>query len=311
MDNKIFASMKININILREYSIVILLVCSSLCNYGQRGIGVLVADKSSILEVQSSTKGVLFPRMTKEERNSIVNPPEGLLVYCTNCTKLGIYYFTGLTWININEKPIRDYEGREYKTVVSPTTGKIWLDRNLGADIVATNGTELQAYGDLFQYGRGPDGHQKINSQVITTLSEVISPTHGKFIASNPSRNAWLTTNIRMQNLWDEENDVNNPCPEGFRIPTAQEFENEVTGFSSSNGAVTSFLKLSYGGKRDPNTQGGGIVERNTKGYYAITDSRLPKAYTGGVVFWATASSNVTAVIINSDIGLSVRCIKD
>jgi len=46
-------------------------------------------DGSAMLDVKSTTKGVLIPRMTFEQRNAIQNPIEGLMVYCTNCSSDG------------------------------------------------------------------------------------------------------------------------------------------------------------------------------------------------------------------------------
>jgi hypothetical protein len=43
--------------------------------------------------------------------------------------------------------------------VTNPTTGKIWMDRNLGASQVATSSTHANSYGDLYQWGRRADGH--------------------------------------------------------------------------------------------------------------------------------------------------------
>ena len=43
------------------------------------------ADPSAMLDVKSTSKGVVLPRMTFEQRNAIPNPVEGLMVYCTNC----------------------------------------------------------------------------------------------------------------------------------------------------------------------------------------------------------------------------------
>lgn len=43
------------------------------------------ADNSAILDAKSTTKGVLIPRMTYDQRNAITSPAEGLMVFCTNC----------------------------------------------------------------------------------------------------------------------------------------------------------------------------------------------------------------------------------
>ena len=43
------------------------------------------ADPSAGLDVKFTDKGVLLPRMTFDQRNSIASPAEGLMVFCTNC----------------------------------------------------------------------------------------------------------------------------------------------------------------------------------------------------------------------------------
>jgi hypothetical protein len=39
-------------------------------------------------------------------------------------------------------------------------TGKVWLDRNLGARQVCTSSTDAACFGDLYQWGRAKDGHE-------------------------------------------------------------------------------------------------------------------------------------------------------
>jgi hypothetical protein len=73
-------------------TIMLLLVSSGV--YGQRGIGTNSPDKSAILELSSSTKGFLLPRMTTAQRDAIAAPKLGLLLYCTDCTPPGFYVFT-------------------------------------------------------------------------------------------------------------------------------------------------------------------------------------------------------------------------
>ena len=57
---------------------------------------VQFTDPSAALEVKSSTKGFLPPRLTTEERDAIVNPAMGLIVYNTSKTRLE--YFDGTVW---------------------------------------------------------------------------------------------------------------------------------------------------------------------------------------------------------------------
>ncbi|MFN3875997.1 MAG: hypothetical protein ACK4L7_08825 [Flavobacteriales bacterium] len=48
------------------------------------GAGDPVPHASAILDLQSTTKGMLVPRMTTLQREDIVDPAPGLLVYDTD-----------------------------------------------------------------------------------------------------------------------------------------------------------------------------------------------------------------------------------
>jgi hypothetical protein len=64
---------------------------------GAAGIGTTTPNGSSLLEIKSTSKGVLIPRMTKTQRNAIATPAKGLLIYQTDATP-GFYYYTGTEW---------------------------------------------------------------------------------------------------------------------------------------------------------------------------------------------------------------------
>jgi hypothetical protein len=58
-----------------------------------------VADPSAMLDVKSTSKGMLVPRMTSSERTAVSNPAKGLLIYCTDNDH---YYSNKGTPINPN-----------------------------------------------------------------------------------------------------------------------------------------------------------------------------------------------------------------
>ena len=73
--------------------------------HAQVGVGVPAENihPSAELEVKSTAKGFLPPRMTKAERDAIVSPATGLLIYQTDndaTNPSGLYFFDGTTWKN-------------------------------------------------------------------------------------------------------------------------------------------------------------------------------------------------------------------
>ena len=68
----------------------------------QVGIGTLTPDASSMLDISSTTQGMLTPRMTTVQKNAIASPANGLMVYDT--TLKGFYYYEGTTslWMPMN-----------------------------------------------------------------------------------------------------------------------------------------------------------------------------------------------------------------
>jgi len=134
--------------------------------------------------------------------------------------------------------------------VTNPATGMTWMDRNLGASRAATSSTDSQAYGDLYQWGRASDGHEKRTSSTRGTLSSSDQPGHGDFITTSGSPYDWRSP--QNDNLWQGVDGVNNPCPVGYRLPTDSEWDAERGSWSSNNssGAYGSPLKLPVAGFR-------------------------------------------------------------
>jgi len=66
--------------------------------FAQIGIGTITPDASSILDLTSTDKGLLAPRMTSVQRTAILSPATGLMVYQTDGTT-GFYYYNGAAWV--------------------------------------------------------------------------------------------------------------------------------------------------------------------------------------------------------------------
>ncbi|MET7253503.1 exosporium glycoprotein BclB-related protein [Dyadobacter fermentans] len=78
--------------------LTLLLALSAFVAHAQVGIGTISPNTSAQLDVQSTTKGLLTPRMLDTERAAIASPATGLLVYQTN-GDAGFWYYTGSEWV--------------------------------------------------------------------------------------------------------------------------------------------------------------------------------------------------------------------
>lgn len=188
--------------------------------------------------------------------------------------------------------------------VLNSSTGKVWMDRNLGASQVATSSTDAAAYGDIYQWGRGADGHQIRTFGTTSTLSNSNTPGHGNLITVGSSPYDWRRPQNDM--LWQGVSGINNPCPSGYRLPTEAEWEAERTswGINSSAGAFGSPLKLPVAGIRRYGD--GSLLNVGSDGYY--WSSTVDGTYSRFLYF---GSSNARTSNGSRAYGFSVRCLKD
>jgi hypothetical protein len=83
--------------------LIILVALASEVTYAQVGIGTNTPHTSAQLELSSTTRGFLPPRMTQTQRNAIPSPVAGLLVWCTDCGPNGLLQvYNGSAWTNSN-----------------------------------------------------------------------------------------------------------------------------------------------------------------------------------------------------------------
>ncbi|WP_242118764.1 hypothetical protein [Aestuariivivens sediminicola] len=96
-------------NYFKPQFVLIAILLNSLV-YAQVGIGTNSPDASSILDLSSTTQGMLTPRMTEVQRLAIANPASGLVVYDTD--ENAFFHYTGTEWLKlINENSLNDYTG--------------------------------------------------------------------------------------------------------------------------------------------------------------------------------------------------------
>ena len=295
-------------NLKKQVISIFIILFSLNLSIAQVGIGTTTPDASAILELDATDRGFLPPRMSKADRDLIGSPAEGLTIYNIDDNCLNLY--VGLGWRNLCAQVGPN-------DVINPETGQIWMDRNLGASQVATSSTDAASYGDLYQWGRAADGHEKIlrvtgdaptsgttATNATTAVPNAGNPWDGLFINESSSPFDWLTT--QDDNLWQGVNGTNNPCPAGYRVPTIAELDAERASWSSNNaaGAFDSPLKLPMAGNR--NRASGSLSNVGSDGYY--WSSTVPSTNVRRLFF---SSSDANMVAFNRAVGYPVRCLKD
>lgn len=291
----------------------------------QVGINTTTPHPNAALDINSTSQGVLLPRMSEAERDAIPDPiPAGLLIYCNNCGPQGeIQVFDGESWTNLSGNPVAaapfvcgtskvsfQYNGTsvKYGTVVG-AGGRCWLDRNLGASQVASAVDDVQGFGHLFQWGRSSDGHQLTSPlpPVTNTLSNSDLAGHGMFILPTGSPYDWRFP--QNANLWQGETGTNKPCPNGFRIPTQLEFDSERLSWISNDaaGAFASPLKLTFSGQR--NAIDGNIYHQGTNGHYWL--STISPTHNHLTRYFSFHQGDAGIFQLARAAGMAVRCIMD
>lgn len=209
-------------------------------------------------------------------------------------------------------------DGSVYSDYVELTssTGKIWMDRNLGASRVPISSSDYYAYGCLYQWGRGNDGHASINwnsstsgtpvNAPIATLSSTYITNTSNFIFSTSSPYDWLS--YQNSSLWQYNTDTNNPCPNGFRLPTAAEFAIEFSVYNITNantaftnGPGSGFKFLTTGSRLGTD---GSLIDLGSKGNYWT--QTINNTYATAI----SLDNSISTIYSNRTNGLSVRCIK-
>ena len=219
---------------------------------------------------------------------------------------------------------------------------------NLGADptmtiaqqkaYVPSGETDATVYGDLYQWGRATDGHEKRTSDATNTWATTDTAPHDKFVLCNNSPYDWR--HPQNDNLWQPDTKVNNPCDDGWRVPTMDEWCSIFSGTcsniysknatannwtwngsgtvgylitptgSGASGQATLFLPAAGSRHhRDASFNGDGIETVGITGHYWSSTPGGGKSYSVWFNFDSVYSGN--SYYNNHGTGNSVRCVAE
>lgn len=119
------------------------------------------ADGSAMLDVQSTSKGLLIPKMNQGQRNLIASPAVGLLIYQTDEVP-GYYYYNGASWIQFSTGAATNYWSLNGTSIYSNVAGNVGIGTSAsnnrlqigtfsspfisGNDIAIGNGTQAMSF---------------------------------------------------------------------------------------------------------------------------------------------------------------------
>ncbi len=285
----------------------------------QLGIGTTKPDASSVLDLTSTNKGLLPPRVTTVY--NISSPAAGLMVFdeFNSC----IRFYSGTDWSDCIDGSLT---GCAVK--INATDYANFLCHNLGADYSLDPHTpDVGLHGAYIQWGKkGPADW--VTSDNVGTDGFAKAPT---ILDANAAViNDWATTTAE-DGSWNsgteespEKVTLKDPCPDGFRVPTNAEWvavdtyntEKSKTGSwnNDSNygtarhwGDATTPEKLTLPAAGYRHNTDGELNSRGNFGYYWSSTENGSYAY--GLLF---LSSGVNPANYSSrTYGYSVRCIAE
>lgn len=253
---------------------------------------------SAVLDLQATDKGLLLPRISGVQREAIVDPAEGLLIFQTGGNG-GLIYFDGADWRPVEGSfvnSVNDVDGNAYDAVI--LGNQKWFARNLEVTHFR-NGEAIPLIASSANWAETNEAA----AMAYNGMKDTYKPLFGLLY------NAFAV------------NDLRGLCPEGWKIPGEADWQELVDYLGDHPGGR---IKSLFGWE-SPNS---GAI--NDSGFSALPAGQAHEDGTSGMVryqalFWSAGESgkNHQAIVLKHDSsglyleprsakqGLSVRCVKN
>ena len=139
----------------------------SIVNLGGLNVGTALGEPSAIVDVSSTSKGFLPPRMSQVQRDAISNPAAGLIIWCTDCGLNGLLStFDGIGWVTLSQT---NPSGTIPQLTTLPVTSFGFTSATFGGNVVNDGGSQILARGICFSESPNPNISNS-TTQVTTGL---------------------------------------------------------------------------------------------------------------------------------------------
>ncbi len=197
-------------------------------------------DASAILDIQSTTMGVLVPRLTKTQRDAISSPPTGLIIFQTDDTT-GFYFYSGSKWVVIGSEAlsINDlYDGKTGGNSVFLGAGAGFSDD--ATDNLNTGIGDSALYSNSSGYKNTASGYMALYSNLggynntATGYKSLVSNTTGRYNTSIGSLSLYSSTTANSNTAIGESSLYTNTTGHSNTATGRSALYNNTTGYHNT-----------------------------------------------------------------------------
>jgi hypothetical protein len=199
--------------------VTLLALSATLSLNAQVGIGTSSPNAAAALDVVSTSKGLVPPRMTALQRNAISNPPQGLMLYCTDCGTDGqLQVYNGSEYTNVIGGSRLLTAGTDYYQIGGDIDGEAVNDYSGEATALSADGTIL-AIGAPRNDGSAADaGHVRVYKYASNSWTQLGDDINGEVTGDRSGEAISLSSDGTILAIGASYNDGNGTSAGHVRV---------------------------------------------------------------------------------------------